>query len=108
MTQKRKCCETQKDSSKMPGAALSMGLNNNLEFMGRQLHVQTENMAFPAAQIVTHVFCGGRVLLSRKSEYPSAIQESHDFSKIQQLMRAQHYQVIQEITDKKNKILASH
>ncbi len=85
-----------------------MGLNNNLEFMGRQLHVQTENMAFPVAHIITQVFCGGRVLLSKKSEYPPAVRESHDFSKIQQLMRAQHYQIMQEIVDKKNRILASH
>ena len=43
-----------------------VGLNDNLVFMGRQLHVQTEHTGFPVARIVTQVFCSGRVLLSKK------------------------------------------
>jgi hypothetical protein len=84
-----------------------MGLNNNLEFMGKKLHVQTENMGFPVAHIVTQVFCGGRVLLSKKSEYASNSREPQDLTKIQKLMHAQHCQIIQEITDKKKRILGA-
>jgi hypothetical protein len=84
------------------------GLNDNLQFMGRQLHVQTEHLEFPTAHIVTQVFCNGRVLLSKKSEYPSDVRECRDVSKIQQLMHAQHSQVIREIADKQARILASH
>jgi hypothetical protein len=107
MTQKRKCCNTQKENGGTTWVSPSMDLNNNLEFMGRQLHVQTENMVFPTAHIVTQVFYGGRVLLSKRSDYPPGVRESNDFGKIEQLMRAQHRQVIQEITDKRNRILAS-
>jgi len=84
------------------------GLNDNLEFVGRQLHVQTEHLEFPVAHIVTQVFCRGRVLLSKKSEYPSDIRASRDVSKIRQMMNAQHSQVIREIADKQARILASH
>ncbi len=109
MTQENpKCSNTNEQKDGTAFSSPSMGLNNNLEFMGKQLHVQTEHMGFPVAHIVTQVFCGGRVLLSKKSEYPSNAQEPQDLSKVQQLMHAQHCQIIQEITSKKNRILGSH
>ncbi len=84
------------------------GLNDNLEFVGRRLHVQTEHLEFPAAHIVTQVFCNGRVLLSKKSEYPAEIRESHDVGKIRQLMGAQHSKVIREIAEKQARIAGPH
>jgi hypothetical protein len=84
-----------------------MGLNDNLEFMGKQLHVQTEHMEFPVARIVTHVFSSGRVLLSKKTECPPDIRDSHDFNRIQKLMNTQHHQVLQEIAAKQARILGS-
>ncbi len=106
--EKRKRWSANKENSGSVLASPPTGLNNNLEFMGKQLHVQTENMGFPQARIVTQVFCGGRVVLSKKSEYPSGVLESRDFGKIDQLMRMQHYRIIQEITDKQTRILGSH
>jgi hypothetical protein len=82
------------------------GLNDSLEFMGRQLHVQTEKTGFPVPRIVTQVFSNGRVVLSRKSDIlPDP--ESWKFAKIQELMRSQHFQTIQEISDKQKQILRS-
>ncbi|HTY60954.1 MAG TPA: hypothetical protein VMG30_01730 [Acidobacteriota bacterium] len=85
----------------------TMGLNDNLEFMGRLLHVQTEHTEFPVARIVTHVFSNGRVLLSKKTECPPDILESRDFNGIQDLMNAQHNQVLKEIAAKQARILGS-
>jgi hypothetical protein len=86
---------------------VAIGLNDNLDFMGKQLHVQTESMKSPAMRIVTQVFCNGRVLFSTKSDYPAGIRESQSFSQIQDLMRAQHFKVIEKIRDKKAQILGS-
>jgi len=83
------------------------GLNDNLEFMGRRLHIQTEHMELPVARIVTQVFSNGRVLLSKKMECPADIHEPHDVGRIQKLMSAQHYQVLQEIEAKQARILSS-
>jgi hypothetical protein len=80
------------------------GLNDNLDFMGRQLHVQTESVAFPVAGIVTQVFCKGKVILSRRSDCPDGGGESGDVAKMQELMHAQHLQIIQNIADKKARI----
>lgn len=90
-----------------PSALSVMGLNDNLDFMGRQLHVQTENLRSPTMCVVTQVFCNGRVLFSTKSEYPPGVGESQDFSQIQELMRSQHFRVIEKIRDKKAQILKS-
>jgi hypothetical protein len=84
-----------------------VGLNDNLIFMGRQLHVQTEHTGFPVARIVTQVFCSGRILLSKKTECPAGIHESKDFNQLQRLMSMQHYQVIEEITAKQARIMSS-
>ena len=96
--------ETQNMSSNLP----VVGLNDNLDFMGRQLHVQTEFIELPVARISTQVFCSGRVLLSKKSECPPGIRESHDTLKLQQIMNTQHHQVIREIADKQARVLGSH
>ena len=90
-----------------PCIPATMGLNDNLDFMGRQLHVQTENTRSPGMCIVTQVFSNGRVVFSTKSEYPPGVCESQEFSQIQALMRAQHFRVIEKIRDKKAQILGS-
>ena len=76
------------------------GLNDNLALLGRQLHVQTENLPAPAGCISTQVFCNGKVLLSRKTDYPPEIRAIADAGKIQALMRSQHLAVIAEITER--------
>ena len=80
------------------------GLNDNLEFMGRQLHIQTESAGFPAGRIVTQVFSGGRVLFSRKTDHPAAAEDSGGTARIQELMHSQHTQVIKEIKHKQSQI----
>ncbi len=83
------------------------GLNDNVEFMGKQLHVQTEDAGFPNTRIVTHVFCKGRVVLSRKSDYPPGIRHGGNMDKIRELMHSQHLQIIQELRNKQAEILDS-
>jgi hypothetical protein len=81
------------------------GLNNNLEFMGRQLHVQTEKIGLPTPHIVTQVFSNGRVVFSKKSEIPD--HDAPEFSKTQEWMRSQHLQTIREIQEKQKRLLHS-
>ena len=80
------------------------GLNNNVEFMGKQLHVQTERIGLPVPHIVTQVFSNGRVVFSKKSAVPQD-SDSQEFTKTQELMRTQHFQTIQEMADKQKRIL---
>jgi hypothetical protein len=77
-----------------------MGLNDNLDFLGTRLHIQTENAKHPIQCIVTQVFSKGRIVFSKKSEYPAGLCATKNPDKIQELMRMQHFQVIQDISDK--------
>ena len=98
------------ENSRKNGMAFNLpavGLNDNLDFLGRQLHVQTEFIELPVAHIITQVFCSGRVMLSKKSDCPAGIQEAQDARKLQQTMNAQHHQVIREISDKQTRVLNS-
>jgi hypothetical protein len=80
------------------------GFNDNLDFMGKLLHVQTESVGFPVACIVTQVFCKGKVILSRRSDFPSGVRENGEVAKMRELMHAQHLQTIQNIADKQARI----
>jgi hypothetical protein len=83
------------------------GLNNNLEFMGKQLHVQTERIGFPTPRIVTQVFSNGRVVLSKKSDIAPGKTAPQELAEIEELMRTQHFQTIREIEEKQKRILGS-
>ena len=84
------------------------GLNDNLEILGKQLHIQTENTGFPTVRIVTQVFCGGRVILSRKTDNDSAPGNAGNTTLIRERMKSQHSQVIKEIKDKLAKLRNTH
>jgi hypothetical protein len=84
-----------------------MGLNDNLDFMGKQFHIQTEDLGYTGRSITTQVFCNGRVFLSTKSEYPESLHNPGSRNQISELMRRQHFNVIRELEKKKNEILSS-
>ncbi len=81
-----------------------MGLNDNLEIMGKDLHIQTENLGFTGRRITTQVFCNGKVILSTQSEYPSNIRGRNDESHIREMMRTQHFNVIRELEGKRFRV----
>jgi len=87
-----------------PGAVGASGLNDNLVIMGRDLHIQTEDLGNAEHCITTQVFCDGRVVLSTRSAYPQMLQNSHDTSRLVEFMRAQHFRVIREIESRKMKL----
>jgi hypothetical protein len=79
----------------------AVGLNDNVEFMGKRLHVQTESIGSPSPCIVTQIFSNGRVIFSKKSEC------SPDLNGIQDLMNQQHSQVLKTIVEKEARILGA-
>ncbi|MBP1595439.1 MAG: hypothetical protein H6Q05_816 [Acidobacteria bacterium] len=87
----------------VPSAPAIMGLNDNLVLMGRDLHIQTEGLGDGSRSITTNVFCDGRVILTTKSEYPETLQSRHLDSRVADLMRSQHFNVIREIESRSAK-----
>lgn len=83
----------------------TMGLTDRLDFLGRQFHIQTEDLGFTGRSITTQVFCEGRVIFSTKSEYPSTINGKSDRNVITEIMRQQHFNVIRELESKKSQVI---
>ncbi|MBN2321139.1 MAG: hypothetical protein JXR49_18815 [Acidobacteria bacterium] len=84
-------------------ASQAMGLNDNLNFLGKELHVQTENVQSSAPCILTQVFYHGRVIHTAKCEYSTETRDSRDLVKIRDLMVKQHMKVIERIGEQEAK-----
>lgn len=78
-------------------ASPAMGLNDNLNFLGKELHVQTENVQSDVPCIRTQVFFHGRVVHTAKYEYSNEVKDSLNLTKIRDLMHKQHMNVIEKI-----------
>ncbi len=85
----------------------TMGLTDRLDFLGRQFHIQTEDLGFTGRMITTQVFCEGKVIFSTKCEYPTSIDGRGDRGIITEMMRQQHFNVIRELESKKSQMLHS-
>jgi flagellar biosynthesis protein FlhG len=77
------------------------GFNDNLVIMGRELHVQTEDMGCEARCITTQVFWEGHVILSTRADYPAMTRTPQESSQVIEWMRIQHFNVIREIENRK-------
>ena len=84
-------------------ASPAMGLNDSLNFLGKELHVQTENVPSSTPCILTQVFFNGRVIHTAKSEYAAGERDSHNLAKIRDLMVKQHMRVIERISEQQAK-----
>jgi flagellar biosynthesis protein FlhG len=91
------CWKEQKDSSPPAPCTPVTGFNDNLVLMGRNLHIQTEDLRAAGNGITTQVFCDGRVILSTKSDC------GHDPVETMETMRTQHFNVILQIENRKPK-----
>ncbi len=79
---------------------LLTGLNHSMSWMGRELHVQTEDLGTTECCIRTQVFCEGRVLLTARASYPDPVDGGSRPGLVSEIMRRQHFGVIQEIEER--------
>lgn len=73
------------------------GYNIDVQHEGKTYHVQTEDMGLELKRIITHVFIGGAILLSKKTDYSRLLIQGFDEKKIKELMNDQHRTVVRII-----------
>jgi len=78
------------------------GLNHSLHHMGKELHVQTEDLGSREQCIETQVFCGGCVILSTRMAYSASPGDQGGREIVAEQMRKQHFGVIREIERRLN------
>jgi hypothetical protein len=91
-------------NSRTAPVSSAMSLNDNLDFMGKALHIQTENVQSENPHIRTHVFSRGRVIHTKILSFPADLIESGNLNQIRRLMQAQHCEIIDKISRRQSKL----
>jgi hypothetical protein len=76
-----------------------IGLNNNVEQNGIVYHIQTEDSGTQNPHIFTHLFHDGVIIATKRLSYEHLLTRSDLTRCIQTLMRWQHRQMYQELTN---------
>ncbi len=70
-----------------------LGFNTDVRYKGRTFHIQTEDSGAGNPVIITHLFTGGVILVTRRSEYGDALGRADLAMHVRGLMRQQHRDV---------------
>lgn len=73
------------------------GYNSEIDYGGVTYHIQTEDMGEGSQKIITHVFKGGAILLSKKTSYEHLLTDGPDEHKVKSLMNDQHKTIMKII-----------
>ena len=68
---------------------MQMGFNNDIEHLGRTLHIQTEDHGMLARKVTSQLFFEGAILESKTLPYGAAIEDASDLEAQQELIRKQ-------------------
>ena len=66
------------------------GMNENIEYGEQTIHVQTEDLGKETAKVVTQLFLGGNVLVTKFIEYHHALESDKLDDLVVALMQRQH------------------
>jgi len=73
------------------------GYNTEIPFGGVIYHVQTEDMGREQKKMITHVFQGGAILMSKKTSYEHLVADKFDEERVKSLMNDQHKTILKII-----------
>ncbi len=68
-----------------------LGYNNNVRYLGRTFHIQTEDSGTKYARIMTHLFIdGGRIVKTTRTEYATMVDQPDMAETVRRMMKDQH------------------
>jgi hypothetical protein len=73
------------------------GFNHNIKHKGRVFHVQTEDSGAKNPHIITHLFEGGNILASTKTQYADILQQPSYEVRVRKMMEDQHKQMLRNL-----------
>ena len=77
------------------------GINSDIDYNGKLYHVQTEDGGINNPIILTRIFCSGVLVTTRKTSYVYLLDMDGFKDVVENLMKEQHNEMIQEIQDGK-------
>lgn len=76
-----------------------LGYNTNAKHAGNVFHVQTEDSGLDHPHIITHLFTEGTILATKKRSYAELVDDAEWQTKVRQLMKEQHKEMLIELRD---------
>ncbi len=73
------------------------GINSDIDYNGTIYHVQTEDGGINNPIVLTRIFCSGVLLTTRKTSYVYLLEIDGLINVVENLMKEQHNEMIQEI-----------
>ena len=74
------------------------GCNTNVLYRGKQFHVQTEDSGRANPHIISHVYHGGTIIASEKSEYGDRVDTEELDIKVRAQIEFQHKSMLKRLT----------
>jgi hypothetical protein len=75
------------------------GFNHNIKHKGRIFHVQTEDSGPKNPHIITHLFVGGNILASKKTQYADIVGQGDYEKTVRSMMEEQHKQMLRNLVN---------
>ena len=73
------------------------GFNHNIKHKGRVYHVQTEDSGLKNPHIITHLFVGGNIVSSKKTQYADLVGQPEYEATVRKMMEEQHKQMLRSL-----------
>ncbi len=75
------------------------GFNHNIKHKGRIFHIQTEDSGPKNPHIITHLFVGGNILASKKTQYADIVGQPDYEKTVRSMMEEQHKQMLRNLVN---------
>jgi hypothetical protein len=75
------------------------GFNHNIKHKGRVFHVQTEDSGPKNPHIITHLFVGGNIVSSKKTQYADLVGKPDYEKTVKSMMEEQHKQMLRNLVN---------
>jgi hypothetical protein len=75
------------------------GFNHNIKHKGRVFHVQTEDSGPKNPHIITHLFVGGNIVSSKKTQYADLVGQPNYEAVVRKMMEEQHKQMLRSLVN---------
>ncbi len=75
------------------------GFNHNIKHKGRIFHIQTEDSGPKNPHIITHLFVGGNILASKKTQYSELVGQPDYEKTVRSMMEEQHKQMLRNLVN---------
>lgn len=77
---------------------MQLGFNTNFRYREVVFHVQTEDSGRANPHVITHIFHGGNIIASLKSDYSALLVESDLETAVRKLMESQHKSMLKQLS----------